>query len=194
MINIKDYFKSSSELILKLHTHGKEITAISNEILKCKKNKKKILVAGNGGSCSDAEHFVGELQCTYKDRERDSISAISLASLPAALTAWSNDFGFLTFFKRQVQAHGISGDILFLISTSGGDEKSGTSMSLVEAAKEAKKRNLKIISLVGKTGGMLKEISDIFVLVESNTTSFIQEAHIAILHCICENLDNELKK
>ena len=73
MINIKDYFKSSSELISKLHTHGEKITAICNEILKCKKNKKKILVAGNGGSCSDAEHFVGELQCTYKDRERDSI-------------------------------------------------------------------------------------------------------------------------
>ena len=67
-------------------------------------------------------------------------------------------------------------------------------MSLVEAAKEAKKRNLKVISLIGKSGGILKEISDISIIVGSNVTSFIQEAHIAILHCICENLDNELNK
>ena len=58
-----------------------------------------MLVAGNGGSCSDAEHFVGELQCTYKDRARKPVSAISLASLPAAITAWCNDFEFLTFYK-----------------------------------------------------------------------------------------------
>ncbi len=67
-------------------------------------------------------------------------------------------------------------------------------MSLVEAAKEAKKKNLKVISLIGKTGGLLKDISDISIIVDSNITSFIQEAHIAILHCICENLDNELNK
>lgn len=194
MINVKNYFKTSSTTIEKLHIFENQILQICKEIIEIKKKNKKILVAGNGGSCSDAEHFVGELQCTYKNRLRDPISAISLASLPAAVTAWCNDFGFLTYFKRQVQAHGNSGDILFLISTGGGDEKSGSSMSLVEAAKEAKRRNLKVISLVGKTGGILKEISDIAIIVESNVTSFIQEAHIVILHCICENLDVELSK
>ncbi|MBT89040.1 MAG: phosphoheptose isomerase [Spirochaetales bacterium] len=194
MIDIKSYFKTSSLNIGKLHIFEDKIIEISKEILNMKKANKKLLVAGNGGSCSDAEHFVGELQCTYKDRSRGSVSAISLASLPAALTAWCNDFGFLTFFKRQVQAHGKDGDILFLISTGGGEEKSGASMSLVEAAKEAKKKNLKVISLIGKTGGLLKDISDISIIVDSNITSFIQEAHIAILHCICENLDNELNK
>jgi len=194
MIDIKDYLKTSSSNIEKLNIFEDKIIKISKEILNMKKANKKLLVAGNGGSCSDAEHFVGELQCTYKDRSRDPVSAISLASLPAALTAWCNDFGFLTFFKRQVQAHGKDGDILFLISTGGGEEKSGASMSLVEAAKEAKKKNLKVISLIGKTGGLLKDISDISIIVDSNITSFIQEAHIAILHCICENLDNELNK
>lgn len=194
MINIKDYFKTSSSTIEKLHIFEDKIIKISKEIVNTKKANKKLLVAGNGGSCSDAEHFVGELQCTYKDRSREPVSAISLASLPAAVTAWCNDFGFLTYFKRQVQAHGKERDILFLISTGGGDEKSGASMSLVEAAQEAKKRNLKVISLIGKSGGILKEISDISIIVDSNVTSFIQEAHIAILHCICENLDNELNK
>ena len=98
MIDIKSYFKTSSLNIGKLHIFEDKIIEISKEILNMKKANKKLLVAGNGGSCSDAEHFVGELQCTYKDRSRGSVSAISLASLPAALTAWCNDFGFLTFW------------------------------------------------------------------------------------------------
>lgn len=192
MSKIKDYFKTSSQIIENLHEHSNKIEKICEEIIKANKSGNKILVAGNGGSCSDAEHFVGELQCTYKNRERKPLSAISIASLPAAMTAWCNDFEFLTYFKRQVQAHGNNADILFLISTGGGEEKSGASMSLVEAAKEAKKRNMKIVSLIGKTGGILKDISDIEITVKSNVTSFIQEAHIAILHCICENLETEL--
>ncbi len=192
MKNIKNYFELSSKNISNLANHEGIILKVCEEILKCKKEKNKILVAGNGGSCSDAEHFVGELQCTYKANNRAPISAISLASLPAAITAWSNDFGFLSYFKRQVQAHGNKGDILFLISTGGGNEENGASMSLVEAAKEAKKRDMKVISLIGKSGGILKNISDIVILVENNVTSFIQEAHISILHCICEVIDDQL--
>ena len=192
MSEIKKYFQTSSDVIKNLHSHEIKIRNICDQIISANKKGNKILVAGNGGSCSDAEHFVGELQCTYKDRDRKPISAISLGSLPAALTAWSNDFGFNTFFKRQVQAHGAKGDILILISTGGGDIKTGQSMSLVQAAEEAKKKNLKVFSLIGKSGGRLKEISDIEITVNSNTTSFIQEAHISILHCICENFENKL--
>lgn len=192
MSKIKNYFETSSKNIEKLSILEPNIQKACDAILKCKKQGNKILVAGNGGSCSDAEHFVGELQCTYKAPNRQPISAISLASLPAALTAWSNDFGFLTYFKRQVEAHGKENDILFLITTGGGNEKTGASMSLVEAAREAKKRKLLIVSLVGKSGGILKDISDIVIHVDNETTSFIQEAHISILHCICEMLEEHL--
>tara|TARA_X000000950_G_scaffold289544_1_gene415318 strand:+ start:21988 stop:22563 length:576 start_codon:yes stop_codon:yes gene_type:complete len=190
MSEIKNYFENSSSIIKSLVDHENEINAICKEIINCNENDNKILVAGNGGSCSDSEHFVGELQCTYKKRDRKPISAISLPSLPAAITAWSNDFGFDSYFKRQVEAHGKKGDILFLISTGGGDEESGASMSLVLAAKEAKKRNLKIIALVGKSGGLLKDIADISIIVKSKVTSHIQESHIALLHCICEKLES----
>ena len=91
-----------------------------------------------------------------------------------------------------MQAHGNKGDILFLISTGGGNEQNGASMSLVEAAREAKKKDMQIVSLIGKSGGILKDISDIVILVENNVTSFIQEAHISILHCICEIIDDQL--
>ncbi len=190
MSEIKNYFENSSSIIKSLVDHENDINAICKEIINCNENDNKILVAGNGGSCSDSEHFVGELQCTYKKRDRKPISAISLPSLPAAITAWSNDFGFDSYFKRQVEAHGKKGDILFLISTGGGDEESGASMSLVLAAKEAKKRNLKIIALVGKSGGLLKDIADISIIVKSKVTSHIQESHIALLHCICEKLES----
>jgi len=189
MFNLKEYLKKSSEIILSLSSYENQVNEICKEINYCSNNSRKILVAGNGGSCSDCEHFVGELQCTFKKRNRKPFSAISLPSLPAAVTAWSNDFGFKTFFKRQVEAHGKNGDILFLISTGGGNEKSGASMSLVEAAIEAKKRNLKIIALIGKSGGLLKDLADISIVVKSDITSHIQESHIALLHCICEKLE-----
>ena len=97
MSEIKNYFETSSSIIKSLVNHENEINVISKEILNCNKNDNKILVAGNGGSCSDGEHFVGELQCTYKKRDRKPISAISLSSLPAAITAWTNDFSFESY-------------------------------------------------------------------------------------------------
>ena len=74
MFDLKNYFKKSSDIILTLSEHEKEINHICEEIIKASKNNKKILVAGNGGSCSDAEHFAGELQCTYKNRNRKPIA------------------------------------------------------------------------------------------------------------------------
>ena len=190
MTNIKEYFNNSAKIIETLSDHESEINQICEEIVNSNKLGKKILVAGNGGSCSDSEHFVGELQCTYKKSDRKPYSAFSLSSLPAALTAWSNDFGFNTYFKRQVQAHGKKDDILFIISTGGGNEKNGASMSLVEAVKEAQKNKLKIFALLGKSGGLIKGMADVKIIVKSDITSHIQEAHIAILHCICEKLES----
>ena len=118
---MKNYFYQSSKVISSLKKEEKKINKIVNKIIYTHKYKGKILVAGHGGSCSDAEHFVGELTCTYKNRNRKPLSAISLASLPAAITAWSNDFGFDTFFERMSKAHLKKNDLLFLISTGGGD-------------------------------------------------------------------------
>jgi len=194
MFDLKNYFKKSSDIIITLSEHEKEINHICEEIIKASKNNKKILVAGNGGSCSDAEHFAGELQCTYKNRNRKPISAISIGTMPAAMSAWSNDFGYLTYFKRQVEAHGKEGDLLFLITTGGGTRNNDTSissMNLFEAAKKAKEKGMKVIALNGKTGGALKALSDISIIVKSDTTSHIQESHITILHCICEILDEK---
>ena len=188
---VEKHFQESSRLLLSLKNFEKEINEIVESIKNCDKNKKKILVAGNGGSCADAEHFTGELLCTFSKKNRKSFSAIPLTSHSAAITAWSNDFEFETFFKRQVDAHGKEGDILFLLSTGGGSlSGSKSSSNLVLAAKHGIKNKMKIISLVGKSGGELKKLSDICIHVKNENTAYIQEAHMSILHCICEILDS----
>jgi phosphoheptose isomerase len=190
---IKNHFQKSSNLISSLVSYEKKIELFAKEIFKLKKLNKKLLVAGNGGSCADAEHFVGELVCTYKKSDRKPFPAYLISSNEAAITAWSNDFSFETFIKRQVEALGNKGDILVCISTSGGNKISGGSMNLVHAAKAARKKGMKIISLIGKSGGELKKFSDIKFLINSSVTAYIQEAHMSILHSVCEVLE-EMKK
>ncbi len=187
--SFKNYFKKSAQIINSLIDEEKKIKHILKNIKLCIGRKKKIIVAGNGGSSSDADHFVGELICTYKSRSRKSIPAISLSSNSAIVTAWSNDFSFSTVYERQVSSIGSKGDLLILLSTSGGNKKNNQSINLINAAIKAKKMGIKVISLLGKNGGELKKVSDISLIVKSNLTSHIQEAHIAILHYLCEELD-----
>lgn len=194
MFDVEKYFETSSNVIKELKEHKGEIILIANKIIECSKSKNKILVAGNGGSCADADHFTGELQCTYKNSNRSAVSAINIGGMPASITAWANDFGFETYFERQVKAHGNKNDILFLITTGGGNLETGASTCLIKAAEEAKRKDMLLISLVGKSGGELKKKSDICIHVKNNVTAFIQEAHMSILHCICEILEMELDK
>lgn len=190
---IQDHFKNSSNVIMMLENHTEQILSIVKLIIETQQTNNKVLVAGNGGSCADAEHFTGELICTFSDRNRKPIAAECLSKHSAAITAWSNDFSFDTFFKRQVEANGKSGDILILLSTGGGNKEANTSMNLVYAAEEAKRKGIKVISLIGKSGGILNEISDVSIVVKSNTTALIQEAHMSILHGICMCLEEEFK-
>jgi len=186
---LSDYFSKSSETIGLLQNHTGTISRMAEGIYESQLNGNKLLVAGNGGSCSDAQHFVGEMTCTFKDPNRRAYSAISLAINSSAITAWANDFGFDSYFSRQVEAQGKPGDVLFLISTGGGDRDKGFSMNLVNAADKAREMGITLYSLIGKSGGELKNISNEFIIVPSAITSHIQEAHITIIHAICECLE-----
>ena len=123
------------------------------------------------------------------------MSALSLGDNVAAYSAWGNYFKFQTYLERQVESIGRKGDILFILSTGGGDIKTKQSINLINAAKKAKKNGLKVISLLGKTGGILanKKYSDKFYVVKSNKTSVIQECHISIIHYICYLIDKEFE-
>lgn len=186
---LSDYFEKSSAAIRALTKNLDVIKRMAIGIYDSQLSGGKLLIGGNGGSCADAEHFAGEMTCTYKDRKRRPFSAISLTNNASAITAWSNDFGFDTYFTRQVEALGRPGDILFLITTGGGDRVNDTSMNLVHAAEKALSMGMKLYTIAGKTGGELSKISHEFIKVPSFTTSHIQEAHIAIIHAICLALD-----
>ena len=142
---VEKYIFETSQVIQSIKNHSKEIIQISKLIYKAQKTNKSIFVCGNGGSNSEAEHFVTELLCTYSNRKRKPISAISLNSSASSISAWSNDFQYDTFLKRSIQAHCKKDDILFILTTSGGSKSSKQSNNIVNAAKEANKKKMKVL-------------------------------------------------
>ena len=144
----------------------------------------KILSCGNGGSMCDSLHFAQELTGRYR-QDRPAISAISLGSGPH-ITCTGNDYGFDYIFSRDVQALGKKGDCLLAISTSGN------SKNVILATKEAKKLGIKIVGLLGKKGGALKNLVDIPIIVPHSLTDRIQEIHIKIIHILIEGIERQL--
>ena len=187
---LSKFFKDSAAVLESLDRHREICARVARQIEETHQKGNCILLAGNGGSCSDTLHFAGELSCTYSKEDRRPFRAICLQANQSALTAWSNDFDFLSFYQRQIKAIGKEGDLLILFSTSGGCSKSRRSLNLVVAAQEARKMGIKIIGFVGKGGGEIAKIADFVLNVESDSTPMVQQAHITLVHAICELLEN----
>ena len=164
---------------------------ISNLLIKKIKNKKKIFVYGNGGSYADSSHFVGELTATYK-KKRVPLPFILLGSNMASVSAWANDFRNDLYISRELSGYGNAGDVLIVLSTSGGNIKKKQSTNLIKLAKVARQKKITLISFLGRNGGALKKISNINYIVKSNYTATIQETHKNLLHSICEIIDKRI--
>ena len=143
----------------------------------------KLLIAGNGGSAADAQHFAAEITCQYQ-LKRKGRPAIALSTDTSALTEWSNDHSYDSVFARLVEAYGVFGDALVVISTSGN------SKNLIQATVTARARGIKVFGLLGHAGGTLRGLCDVAIVVPSEETPRIQECHILIIHSICDTLDN----
>lgn len=163
------------------------IEEVCKEVIDCYKNNNKIYICGNGGSAADAQHFAAELVGRYL-LTRDALPATAFTTDSSIMTAIGNDFGYDEIFKRQVEAFIKPGDIFVGISTSGN------SKNIELAMIEAKKRGAKVVGLLGRTGGVCKELCDYPIVVEYDRTPNIQECHIMIIHIICEMVENELYK
>ncbi len=173
---------------------------------------KKLLIAGNGGSCADAQHIVGELMkgfklprtCSQSFTEKlksvDVIRGANLAKklqcgLPAIAlsehqslnTAYMNDVegGGLLTFAQQVYAYGNEGDVLWGISTSGNAE------NVMNAAVVAKAKGMQIIGMTGQSGGLLASLADTTIKVPETETYQIQELHLPVYHCLCLMLEEK---
>ena len=144
----------------------------------------KILLCGNGGSASDAQHIAAELVGRFQ-LPRKGLSAIALTANTSNLTSIGNDFGFNYIFDRQIEALAGENDVVIGISTSGNSE------NIINALKAASKLSCKTIGLTGQKGGIMNQICDVTLTAPSNNTPRIQEMHILIGHTICFLIDQQ---
>lgn len=148
-------------------------------------NGNKILACGNGGSAADCQHFAAELVGRF-ERERLPLPALALTTDTSILTAVGNDYSYAEIFSKQVQAFGQAGDVLLAISTSGN------SANVVQAVEAAIEREMHVVALTGKNGGVIATLlgeGDANICVPHERTARIQEVHLVTIHCICDGID-----
>ena len=168
------------ENISKLITFSEKIASAFND-------DRKLMICGNGGSAADAQHLAAEFVIRLShDIERPALPAIALTTDTSQLTAGGNDIGFEKVFSRQVEAYGKPEDILLGISTSGN------SKNIIRAFIMAKEKKMSTIGLLGGSGGKLKNLCDVSVIIPSKNVQHIQEAHITVEHIFCEWVERKL--
>lgn len=198
-----------------LLTRYQVLTSVKDEIKEaykilenCYKNGGKLLIAGNGGSCADAEHIVGELMKGFvkprsvsrdfaqklleadpvrgkelADKLQGGLPAIALTGHPGLSTAYLNDVDGSLIYAQQTYGYGKEGDVLLGISTSGN------SRNIMYAMAAARAIGMKTIGLTGKDGGQLKETADVSIVVPEKETYKIQELHLPVYHALCLMLE-----
>lgn len=172
---------------LRFGDYALKVEQISNEIVNSIKKGGKLLIAGNGGSAADAQHFAAEIVGRFV-QERKGYPAIALTTDTSILTAIGNDYGYDMIFSRQIEALGNNGDVFIGISTSGN------SVNIIKAIEVAKSKGLKIIGLTGKDGGKMKDICDLCLVFNYKETARVQEHHLMSYHLICEFVEAGLKE
>ncbi len=185
------------------------ISDAAGMIIECYTRGGKLLICGNGGSSSDADHFAAELMKSFESKRpldesfkerlheisgtrgqflgeklEHSLPAISLPANTALATAIANDIDPSLIYAQQVIGYGEEGDVLVGISTSGN------SQNILDACISAKALNLNVIGLSGKTGGKMKQFCDLLVNVPETRTAWVQELHLPVLHAICLIVEN----
>jgi len=188
-MNTVESILNSIETKLKLATDRNfigEIEKTGSQMITALKTGGKILIAGNGGSAADAQHFAAELAGKFI-RHRKGLPAIALTANSSIITAIGNDFGYEHIFSRQIESLGRERDIFVGISTSGN------SLNIINALDTAGKMSLTTVGLLGKGGGEAKKLCDLKFIIPSDNTQHIQEAHTMIIHELCALIDNAFK-
>jgi D-sedoheptulose 7-phosphate isomerase len=181
-----------------------EISKAGASLVSCYEQGGKVLLCGNGGSCSDSDHIVGELMKGFESKRKidesfktklsttagergaylaeklqQGLSAISLTAHTALITAVANDTDADLIFAQQVMGYGKPGDVIIGISSSGN------SQNVIDALITAKAKDMIVIGLTGETGGKMKSFCDILINVPQRRTAFVQELHLPVYHVLC---------
>lgn len=180
--------KIEASILMLLRFEGEQrwrLVHAVDELVNCFKLGGKVLVAGNGGSAAEAQHFAGELVGRFQ-KDRDPLPVIALSCNSSVVTAIANDYGYDRVFSRQVQALGRRGDVLVAISTSG------TSANMLAAVREAKRVGMRTIGFLSERPGELTGLVDIPLQVPATDTPSVQEGHTILTHLICALVEQAL--
>jgi D-sedoheptulose 7-phosphate isomerase len=182
---LKSAIASASKTIRSLVDLDVQVAKAADLITKCLRDGNKILACGNGGSAADAAHFATEFVVRFT-HDRPAYPAIALTSDGGLLTAAGNDYGFEEIFARQIDAFGVENDLLICLTTSGKSE------NVKRALQRAKAHKLKTIAFLGRDGGSTIGMADVDLVVKSESTARIQEAHKFLLHVLCKIVEERL--
>ena len=165
----------------------KVLHELGERMVDCISKGGKIMLCGNGGSAADAQHLAAEFLVRLRPKiNRNPLPAITLAQDTSTITACGNDFGFEKLFERNLMAIGKKGDVLICISTSGKSE------NIKLAAKASNENGTYCFGFLGNDGGTVKDFCNNYIIIPSNNTARIQEAHITIGHVVMEYVETEL--
>ena len=184
----QQFFDSADLMYAAAEVLSKPLAEAVEALVGCITASGKVLVCGNGGSASDAQHFAAEFVGRF-ERERPGLAALALTTDTSILTAIGNDYDFNSIYSKQVQALGNPGDLLIAISTSGN---SGNVLAAVGAAHA---KDMTVVALTGRSGGKLGALltdTDVHICVPHDRTARIQEVHGLALHCLCDAVDQQL--
>jgi len=184
--SIEEYISKSARVIDNSINLSTNIEKSVLELIKALKNGKKIILFGNGGSAADAQHIAAELVGRFQ-LKRESLPAIALTTDSSVLTSIANDFSYDQVFSRQCESLVSNGDAVIGLSTSGN------SKNVFNGLKVSKTLGATTIGLLGNDGGIIKNIVDISIIVNSSSTPHIQEVHRVIYHIICNIVELEMK-
>lgn len=147
------------------------------------KNGGCIFTCGNGGSAATASHIANDLLCHMKNWNREPYRVMSLTDNVSAITSMTNDFGFEHIFSKQLEAFGKKGDVIWAFSTSGN------SKNCLAAFEQAREMGITTVGITGKGGGKMKDLSDIWVPVDSDEVTRVEELHMIYAHILGENVE-----
>jgi D-sedoheptulose 7-phosphate isomerase len=176
---LADSLKINDEFV---RENSSKIGMVAEKIASAFLGDRKLLICGNGGSAADAQHMAAEFVNRFQ-LERPPLPAMALTTDTSVITSIGNDYSFEDVFSKQVKALGIEGDVLLAISTSGN------SKNVLSAVEVANKQGLYTVGMLGNKGGKLSTAVDMALIVKSDVTARVQEAHILAEHIICHLVD-----
>jgi D-sedoheptulose 7-phosphate isomerase len=182
---IEDYIESSSKAIIRSKDCSEILEKVITEIIKCMRTNNKVVLFGNGGSAADAQHIAAEFIGRF-NFNRKSLPAISLTTDTSVITSLSNDFSYNSIFSRQCESLVNNGDVVIGISTSGN------SKNVFEGIATSKKLGAITVGLLGKDGGIIKDIVDYSIIPQLDETPKIQEVHRVLTHVMCKIIEEKM--